>query len=224
MDRTIRTATISLPDLDEPGLYLSRVDTLDNPRGMVQDFQYGDASLRALELSHTQLVTGRISGLTAARVLFDDVRASSVVFDTCDLSAVQWSDSKLSRVVFRNCKIMGASFDGIALDDVLFEGCKLDYTALSKVRATGAAAFTGCSLTEATFEDCDLSRVVLDDCTLRATQFGRGRYQGLDLRGNDLSNLLSAHHLSKVVIGRDQESELAAALLAELDVTFGDET
>ncbi|MFF3699191.1 pentapeptide repeat-containing protein [Streptomyces sp. NPDC002221] len=104
-----------------------------------------------------QLVTGRISGLTAARVLFDDVRASSVMFDNCDLSSLRWSDSKLSLVVFRTCKIMGGALDGLALDDVLFEGCKPDYTAFSKVRATGPVAFTGGTLTEATFADCDLS-------------------------------------------------------------------
>lgn len=55
-------ATITLPELDEPGLYLSNVDSLDSSRGTVQDFAYGDADLRSLDLAQTQLVTGRIAG------------------------------------------------------------------------------------------------------------------------------------------------------------------
>lgn len=69
---------------------------------------------------------------------------------------------------------------------------------------------------------CDLTGSVLDTCTLRLTEFGRGKYQGLDLRSNDLTTLRGVAHLAKVVIDRAQQAELAEALIAELDVTFAD--
>ncbi|MFF0412509.1 pentapeptide repeat-containing protein [Kitasatospora sp. NPDC004745] len=220
--RTFGRVTVALPNLDETGAYLSNVSSLETGRGIVQDFRYADADLRDLALSDTRLITGRIIGLRASRVEFSAMRLDSVDFDGCDLGSADWRDSKLSRVAFRNCKLMGATLTGLTIDSVLFENCKLDYATLDNVRATGPVAFSTCTLSEAVFTNCDLGRVVLDGCTLRLTEFGRGRYQGLDLRGNDLSALRGAAHLARVVIDRPQRAELAEALVAELDVTYGD--
>ncbi|MFH9351273.1 pentapeptide repeat-containing protein [Kitasatospora sp. NPDC017646] len=220
--RTFGRVTVTLPTLNEPGLYLSNVTSLDSARGIVQDFQYSDADLRDLDLTDTSLITGRVSGLRADRFQLDKVRLDSVEFDTCDLATARISDSKLSRVVFRNCKIMGANLNGLAMDNVLFENCKLDYASFEQVRATGPVAFSKCVLTETTFTGCDLTGAVLDACTLRLTEFGRGKYKDLDLRGNDLTSLRGVASLGKVVIDRAQQAELAEALIAELDVTFGD--
>ncbi|SOB81658.1 pentapeptide repeat-containing protein [Streptomyces sp. 1331.2] len=220
--KTFGRVTVTLPRLDEPGLYLSNVTSLDSARGIVQDFQYGDTELRDLDLTDTSLITGRVSGLRADRVQFDKVRLDSVEFDTCDLATARISDSKLSRAVFRNCKIMGANLTGLTLDNVLFENCKLDYAGFEQVRATGPVAFSKCVLTEASFTGCDLGGTVLDACALRLAEFGRGKYQGLDLRGNDLTSLRGVANLARVIIDRAQQAELAEALIAELDVTFGD--
>ncbi|MCX4582535.1 pentapeptide repeat-containing protein [Streptomyces sp. NBC_01481] len=221
--RSFGRARLTLPDFDQPGPYLANVTSLESSRGSVQEFLYADADLRALELADTQLITGRITGLRAARVQLQSLNLHSVEFDACNLGTAQWADSKLSRVVFRNCKVMGATFDGLALDEVLFENCKLDYTAFAKVRVTGPLAFSKCALSEASFTDCDLTDAVFSDCTLRLTEFGRGRYQGLDLRGNDLSTVRGVHRLAKVLIDRAQQADMAEALLAELDVTYGDD-
>ncbi|GAA3034088.1 hypothetical protein GCM10020229_51920 [Kitasatospora albolonga] len=222
MDSTFGRVTVTLPSLNEPGLYLSNVQTLDSAQGIVQDFQYGDADLRDLDLTDISLLTGRVTGMRADRVQLHKVRLSSVEFDSCDLGSARISDAKLSRVVFRNCKIMGAQLSGVTLDNVLFENCKLDYSTFEQVRATGPLAFSKCILTEAAFTGSDLSRAVLDACTLRLTDFGRGKYQDLDLRGSDLSTVRGAAHLGKVIIDRAQQAELADALIAELDVTFAD--
>ncbi|WP_245985231.1 pentapeptide repeat-containing protein, partial [Streptomyces tateyamensis] len=211
---TFGRVTVTLPALDEPGRYLSNVTSLDSARGIVQDFQYGDADLRALDLSDISLITGRVRGLRADRVRLDKVRLDSVEFDTCDLATARITDSKLSRVVFRNCKIMGAGLTGVALDNVLFENCKLHYASFEQVRATGPVAFSKCVLTEATFTGCDLTGVVLDACTLRLAEFGPGKYQDLDLRGNDLTSMRGVAHLAKVIIDRAQQAELAEALIA----------
>ncbi|MER7845010.1 pentapeptide repeat-containing protein [Kitasatospora sp. NPDC096077] len=219
---TFGRVTVALPRLDEPGLYLSNVTTLDSARGIVQDFQYGDADLRDLDLAETSLITGRVSALRADRVQLDKVRLDSVEFDTCDLATARITDSKLTRVFFRNCKLMGGNLTGLNLDNVLFENCKFDYASFDQVRATGPVVFSKCVLTEATFTGCDLGGAVLDACTLRLTEFARGKYKDLDLRGNDLTSLRGVSSLGKVIIDRAQQAELAEALIGELDVTFGD--
>lgn len=68
-----------------------------------------------------------------------------------------------------------------------------------------------------------LSRALLDDCQLPLTEFGPGRYQGCDLRGNDLSAVRGVHHLGRVVIDWAQVLQLGAALAGDLEVSFGDE-
>ncbi|GHE71282.1 pentapeptide repeat-containing protein [Streptomyces lavendulocolor] len=221
--RTFGTATITVPDLDEPGLYLTNVSTLDNPRGAVQDFTFGDADLRSLELADTQLITGRIRGVRAQRVEFESLNLHGVEIIGSDLGAARWREGKLTRVVIRDTKLLGATLDGLVLDDVLFENCKLDYATFTKVRAAGPVAFAGCILTEATFTDCDLSNVVFSDCTLRLTEFGPGRYRGANLRGNDLSTLRGLAHLAKVRIDPGQQHDLAQALVSELEIAVGDD-
>ncbi|WP_284577448.1 pentapeptide repeat-containing protein [Streptomyces sp. 2P-4] len=221
--RTFGHVTVTTPDLDEPGLYLSTVDTLDSPRGALQDFTFGDADLRALGLADTQLVTGRITGLRSKRVEFEALNLHGVEITGSDLGAVRWNESKLTRTLVRDCKLMGAALDGLVLDDVLFEGCKFDYATFEKVRATGPVAFAGCTFTEATFTDCDLSDVVFSECTFRLTEFGTGRYRDTDLRGNDLSTIRGVSNLSKIRIGHVQQSDIAQALVNELDMTLGDD-
>ncbi|MFJ8162347.1 pentapeptide repeat-containing protein [Streptomyces sp. NPDC096136] len=221
--RTFGHATITLPELDDLGLSLSRVDTLDSPRGTVRDFTYGQADLRSLDLSDARLITGRIAGLHAKRAEFEAVDLHRVEITGSDLGTARWTESKLTRVHIRDCRLMGAALDGLVLDDVLFENCRFDYATFEKVRATGPVAFTGCAFTEATFTDCDLTDAVFSECTLRLTEFGAGRYRDLDLRGNDLSRIRGVANLSKILINPAQQADLAEALVADLDITLADD-
>jgi uncharacterized protein YjbI with pentapeptide repeats len=222
-NRTFGRVNVTLPSLNEAGMYLSNVSSLEGKRGTVQDFAYTDADLRTLDLAGAHLISGRVTRLHAQRTQFADVRIDSVEFVDSDLGAAQWSDSKVSRVVFRNCKLLGAALNGVTLDNVLFEGCKLDYAAFDQVRAVGPLAFSKCVLSEATFDGCDLGGAVFDDCVLRLTEFGRGKYQDCDFRGSDLSSLRGVAALAKIIIDRSQQTQLAEALAAELDVTYGED-
>ncbi|MEU5609762.1 pentapeptide repeat-containing protein [Streptomyces sparsogenes] len=221
--RTIRRTSVPLPSLDEPGLYLSHVTSLESSRGRVTEFHYGHADLRALDLADTHLIDGRITGLTTQRARLEKLRVDSVEFTSCDLSSLRWSDSKLSRAVFRDCKLMGATLEDITLDNVLFENCKLDYSTLTHVRATGPMIVSQCSLRETAFDASDLSAALFDDCDLRQAEFGRGKYRGLDLRGNNLSQLRGVASLKQVIIDQTQTLQLAEALATELDVTYGED-
>ncbi|MFD7861342.1 hypothetical protein [Streptomyces sp. NPDC059783] len=60
-------------------------------------------------------------------------------------------------------------------------------------------------------------------CDLRLTEFDGGKYRGLDLRGNTLSQLRGLGSLKQIVIDQAQTLQLAEALAAELDVTFGED-
>ncbi|MFI9829653.1 pentapeptide repeat-containing protein [Streptomyces sp. NPDC051913] len=221
--RTIRRTSVTLPTLDEAGLYLSNITSLDGGRGRLSEFQYADADLRALDLADTHLLDGRVTGLRTQRAQMEEVRVNSVEFTRCDLSSLHWSASKLTRVVFRDCKLLGATLEDVTLDDVLFDNCKLDYSTFIRVRAAGPVIFSACSLREATFTATDLADCLLDDCDLRQAGFDGGTYRGLDLRGNDLSQLTDVTSLKHVIIDRAQTLQLAEALATQLDVTYGED-
>ncbi|WP_327688630.1 pentapeptide repeat-containing protein [Streptomyces tubercidicus] len=220
--RRIRRTSVTLPALTEPGLYLSNVTSLEGGRGRVAEFHYADAELRDLDLAESHLMHGRVTGLKTQRTRFDKLRVDSVEFSGCDLSSLRWTDSKVSRAVFRDCKLMGAVLEDVTLDNVLFENCKLDYSTFTRLRAAGSVIFSKCSLRETTFVAADLSAALIDDCDLRLTEFDGGKYIGLDLRGNDLSQLCGLSSLKKTVIDQAQTLQLAEALAAELDVTYGE--
>ncbi|MEU4895983.1 pentapeptide repeat-containing protein [Streptomyces sp. NPDC044780] len=221
--RTIRRTSVTLPSLDESGLYLSHVTSLEGGRGRVAEFHYGDADLRALDLADTHLIDGRISGLKTQRARLEKLRVDSVEFTGCDLSSLRWVDSKVTRAVFRDCKLMGVMLEDLTLDDVLFENCKLDYSTLTRVRAVGPVIFSQCSLRETTFDAADLSTAAFDGCDLRLAEFDGGTYHHLDLRGNDLSQLRGLASLKQVIIDHGQTLQLAEALAVELDVTYGED-
>lgn len=221
--RVFGHVTVTTPDLDEPGLYLSNVDSLDSARGIVQDFAFGGVDLRSLDLADTRFVTGRITGVRSRRTAFDALNLHGVEVSGSDLGSARWSDGRLTRVVFRDCKLMGAVLDGLVVDDVLFEGCKFDYATFDGLRAAGPVVFTDCTLTESVFSDCDLSDAVFVDCVLKLTEFGAGRYRDTDLRGNDLSAILGVAHLKKVRIDHAQQADLAHPLVGELGISVGDD-
>jgi uncharacterized protein YjbI with pentapeptide repeats len=111
----------------------------------------------------------------------------------------------------------------VTLEHVAFTDCKMDYSMLAQIRASGPVMFIRCSLREAAFNGCDFTRSLFDECDLVLTTFGQGRYTGCDLRGNDLSAVNGVQNLKRVVIDRLQLIQLAEALAAELNVTFGDD-
>lgn len=222
MDRlTIRETTVELPAFDAD-VKLTPVASLDE-KEVTSDFLFDGASLRSLDLAHVRLLTGRIHELRTSRASFTEVRGDSVEFSGCDLSSLTWAASKLTRVRFTNCKLLGAQLADLTLEHVTFVNCKLDYAIMERIKATGHVVFSGCSLAEAQFEGCDLSNTLFDGCLMHLTEFGHGTYRRCDLRGNDLSTARGVANLRSIVIDRPQTLQLAEALTADLDVTFGDE-
>lgn len=218
---TIRSTTAELPafDPDKRLIDITAIDETD----VVSDFRYREASLRSLELERIRLLSGRIEQLRAGRAEFTDVRADSIEFTGCDLSSLAWSDSKLSRVRFTNCKLLGAQLTDLTLEHVVFINCKLDYSTFSHVKNTGPVIFSGCVLSEAHIEGCDLSKALLDACTLNSTEFKRGTYRGLDMRGNDLSTARGVAQLTGIRLEHPQALQLAEALALDLGVSFEDD-
>ncbi|WP_051774730.1 pentapeptide repeat-containing protein [Streptomyces sp. NRRL S-237] len=221
--RSFGRITITTPDLDDLGRYLSPVDTLDNPRGVVQDFTYRNADLRTLELTDTRLTTGRITGLHTKQAELEALTLHRVEITGSDLGPARWSDSKLTRVHMQDSKLMGAALDRLVFDDVLFEKCRFDYATFENLRAAGPVVFAGCTFTEAAFTSCELADVMFSDCTLKLTEFGTGRYRDTDLRGNDLRTVRGITNLAKIRIDHNQQIQLAEALMNELDITIEDD-
>ncbi|WP_329090651.1 MULTISPECIES: pentapeptide repeat-containing protein [unclassified Streptosporangium] len=222
--RTIRRTSVTLPALDEADLIgVPDVTSPDGRGGSVAEFVYVDADLRDLHLADTHLMDGRITGLRTQRTRFRNLRLSSVELSGCDLSSLHWADSKLSRVTFTDCRFMGAVVEDLTLENVLFENCRLDYATFVRLRAAGPVIFSECSLREATFTVADFGAALFDACDLRLTSFDGGKYRDCDLRGNDLSGIRGVGALKQIVIDRPQLLQLAQALAAELDVTYGED-
>jgi uncharacterized protein YjbI with pentapeptide repeats len=215
---TIRGTSADLPVLDQD---LEPVDSLGDS---VAGFEFGAASVRALDAANVGLADGRIRAVRAERGAMTAVAVRSVEFTGCELGMLRWSGGKISRTRFHACKLLGARFENVTMDHVVFTGCKLDFAVLDQVRATGPVIFDHCSLREAEVTGCVLAGALFDGCDLALAGFGPGRYRGCDLRGNDLSSVTGAHYLKRVVIDRAQLLQLAEALAAELDVSFGSDS
>jgi uncharacterized protein YjbI with pentapeptide repeats len=219
---TIRETSAELPVLPD-GAELARVHSLGAAGGSVSRFELTGSRVRALDVKDMHLLDGRVRAVRAETVGVKGLTARSVEFGNCELGNLRWTGGKLSRTRFDGCKLLAARFENVTLDHVVFSDCKLDYAVLSQVRATGPVLFVRCSLREAEFRGCDLGRALFDECDLGLTDFGPGGYRGCDLRGNDLSAIRGVRHLSRVLIDRAQVLQLAEALAADLEVSFGDD-
>jgi uncharacterized protein YjbI with pentapeptide repeats len=218
---TIRDTSADLPAFPAD-MELTRLSSLDRVTGPLSRFSLDDLGVRELELRDIGLDAGRIRLLRAERAGLKGVSARSLQFTNCNLGRLRWSGGTISKTRFDSCKLLGAGFDRVTLEHVVFTDCKLDYSAFSRIRGAGPVMFVRCSLREAEFEDCHLARALFDQCELVLANFGDGRYAGCDLRGNDLSAVTGIHHLKSVIVDRAQLLQLAEALAAELQVTFGD--
>ncbi len=144
---TIRQTSAQLPVFDAEA-DLEPLSRLGGDGGFVCDFQFGDATVPALELAGVLLRYGRIRAVQAERTRMTAVRLDCVEFTGCDLSSARWTGGKISQTRFDGCKFLAARFDGVTMEHVVFTGCKLDYAALDQARATGPVVFAGCSLRE----------------------------------------------------------------------------
>jgi uncharacterized protein YjbI with pentapeptide repeats len=218
---TIRGTSADLPAFGE--MELRPVSSLGLAGGLVSGFEFGGASVHALDVQDVRLLDGKIGSVRAEATSMAGARVGSVEFTGCDLGSLRWTGEKISRTRFDACKLLGARFECVTMEHVVFTDCKMDYAMLDQVRASGPVMFVRCSMREAEFTGCDLAGSLFDECDLFLSAFGPGRYKGCDLRGNDLSTVKGTHHLRQVVIDRAQLARLAEALAVELDVTFGDD-
>jgi uncharacterized protein YjbI with pentapeptide repeats len=219
---TIRELSVDLPVLDEDA-ELDRVSSLGDVAGLVSGFEFSGTRVTALDLTDVTLVTGKIGKVRAGETNLTGTQVRSVEVADCELGALRWSGGKISRTRFSNCLLVGARFEDVTLDHVIFADCKMDYAMLSRIRAAGPVMFSGCSLREAEFADCSLTGSLFSRCDLTLASFGSGRYARCDFRDNDLSAVTGVHYLKKVILDRVQLMQLAEALAAELNVTFGDD-
>lgn len=219
---TIRGTSVNLPIFSEE-VVLEAVTSPGLARGPVSHFEFSNVSARALTIKDTSLMEGKIRFVRTEATSIIGSDARDVEISSCELGSVRWAGGKISRTRFDACKLLGAKFENVVMEHVVFTDCKMDYTTLSRVRASGPVIFIRCSLREADFIGCDLTRSLLDDCDLTLANFEDGRYAGCDLRGNDLSALRGVRHLRRVTIDGAQLIQLARALAAELEINLGGE-
>ncbi|MEU1307844.1 hypothetical protein ABZ419_02955 [Streptomyces cinnamoneus] len=100
------------PALDEPGLYLSSIASLESGRGRVAEFTYADADVRELDLADSHLMDGRVLRLRSQRTVFEDLRVDSVEFSGCDLAAAAFDACAMERTEFGSGRYAGCDLRG----------------------------------------------------------------------------------------------------------------
>ena len=158
-----------------------------------------------------------IRGTSADLPVFDDEAAletvASLGTDGGPVSGFEFSGTSVSPLRAENVTLLDGKVRSLAADRASMNGMRVR-----------SVEFAGCSFREAEFTGCDLAGALFDGCDLQLAAFGRGHYRNCDLRGNDLSAVSGVHRLKHAIIDRAQLMQLAEALAAELEVTFGAET
>jgi uncharacterized protein YjbI with pentapeptide repeats len=217
----IRDTRTALPSLD--GVPLDDVDSLDGTQVVLSEFHLAEDSPRSLELVDRRLDTGLVSGLKVEYAVFDAMRVEAVDFARCDLSQAVFRGGRWNRVRFSDCKILSGRFDGVTLENVVFDRCKLDYTVFRDITAKGPVVFRDCSLEESWFAGSDLAKATFDECRMRLTSFEKCSCKGMDLRGNDLSEIRGIATLAETVIDPVQTVQLGRALVGDIGLRLTDD-
>ena len=217
----IRDTRAALPSVDD--VPLDAVDGLDGAPVVLSEFHVADGGPRSLELVDRRLDTGRISGLKVEYAVFDAMRVEAVDFARCDLSQAVFRGGRWTRVRFSDCKILSGRFDGVTLEHVVFDRCKLDYTVFHAIKAKGPVVFRDCSLEESWFAGSDLDKAVFDECRMQLTSFEQGSCRGMDLRGNDLSEIRGIAALAGAVVDPVQTVQLGRALVGDIGLRLTDD-
>lgn len=217
----IRDTQVALPNLDSHPL--DEIDTLASGQVVLSEFHLADDTPDSLELSDCRLDTGRISGLRVESAVFDALRVADVDFARCDLSQAVFRGGRWHRVRFSDCKILSGRFDGVTFEDVVFDRCKLDYTVFHEIVAKGPVVFRDCSLDEGWFVGSELGKVAFDECRMRLTSFERSSCKGMDLRGNELSEIRGIATLGAAVIDPVQTVQLGRALVGDIGLRLSDD-
>jgi uncharacterized protein YjbI with pentapeptide repeats len=217
----IRDTRAALPSVDD--VPLDAVDSLDGAPVVLSEFHFADGGPRSLELVDRRLDTGLISGLRVEYAVFDAMRVEAVDFARCDLSQAVFRGGRWTRVRFTDCKILSGRFDGAVLENVVFDRCKLDYTVFRDITAKGPVVFRDCSLEEAWFSGSNLAKAAFDECRMRLTSFERSSCQGMDLRGNELSEIRGITTLAGAVVDPVQTIQLGRALVGDIGLHLTDD-
>lgn len=216
---TVRDRVIDLP---APGVNLMTVTDL--AAGTLRDFTLTSHQYPGTDTARLDLARGRIEGLAAPRARFEDARLESMEFAGCDLTRVVFTDARLAQVRFINCALSGASFELVHAAHVTFENCRINDAQFDVLISDGPVAFLGSNLRETAFTACKLGRAVFNDCDLQLTEFdAESDYDGLDLRGNDVSALLGIANLHRATVTLTQARAMAETLISHVGLHIHDD-
>ena len=110
---------IELDVLFDPTGYLKYSDKIDSCR--IQNEEITNFELDEVILSKSYFKNVKFSGTLLPKCEVEDV-----VFDSCDLTGINFEKSSFKRVLFKNSKLTGAIASSSYLDNVKFEECVLN--------------------------------------------------------------------------------------------------
>ncbi len=212
--RSVGAVRILLPHIDPRDLEAMT----SRPIGDVSDGSVDGADWAGLQLTGARIRNSQFSGGTLDNSSLTDVTVYGCRFNRVDLSGVKLTNVTLERCEFIGCRMTGLGIGASKLKDVIFEKCRLDYAYFDDVRATGATAWTGCTMEEATLARCQLQLAAIRSCKLDRLELVDCTLRGTDLGGSSLEGLRGALNLRGARLERGQLNELAEALARDLNI------
>ncbi|GAB3528422.1 pentapeptide repeat-containing protein [Arthrobacter monumenti] len=189
-----------------------------------------DARLEALDFERDDA-----EGADLSEVTFTECRLRHVSLHEADLKSATFAESSLSDInapVFsaphsswwntavENARVGSGELYDSVFRSVTFTGGKLDYLNFRYAKLTDVL-FSGCIIDELDFSHAKLVRVAFEDCRIGTLHASGAMMQGVDLRANELSRIVSLAGLKGASIDEYQLQLLAPALARELGINVG---
>ena len=167
---------------------------------------------RRLSITRARLRNVRFGAALPAAELED------VIFDSCDLSNVDFSDAILLRTVFMNCRMTGVNFGGAVLRDTALENSMAEYANFRFARLD-RVSFTGCGCANADFGEASFDRVRLERTDLRQAQMSGTCLTDIDFTSCEIDGLgARPENLRGAIFSADQA--VTAAKIIGITIRF----
>ena len=172
-----------LPQQPEPG-----GAELIAPEAAVEGMEFLGLALAGAAAGRLSLRRTRLQDVNLRGCRWEQLEATDVVFENCDLSGADLSGAFLCRVQLRGCRLTGLDLSASTLRDTLFAGCTAAYANFGFVRGR-RVVMKDCGLTGADLHGAEVAGLRLEESRLTGAQLSGTSLAGLDLRSCEIEGM-----------------------------------
>lgn len=135
-----------------------------------------------------------------------------VIFDSCDLSNVDFSNAIIHRTEFRNCKLIGTDFTKGRFQNVRVVDCIGDF-ATFRMANLKQVAFENSSLISSDYYQSNFQKVSFGECNIDQATMSGSKLNGIDLSDCEFNGLIvDIQDLKGCIISAQQAVSFAGLL------------